>query len=324
MSVRRKPDGHLYTWQNPKGLPVVVEEGGKVEDGQVIASSVQPLGAQALRCPRLLSANHISSLLVSPERTQRFTGIKLARLRAEPQFADLIQQVAFHPDEDVYVQLEGAIYLTRVCGVSARELFGPYLENPDDQMKLEAVVALAESATAEAVEILASILDLSDAPYFLRSAAAWALGRVGTDKAIDRLVLAFSDVDLSIRQEALDTVASLGDPVLEYLIAGLFGDDADIAAGSAEAIRRWASVPPAAVQRIVEEVKADVQRVWAVWLLGHLSGREYIASAIAELQDSRPEALCHKCTVGLCGELDCQTLGDPAGSGNIFERGLKG
>jgi HEAT repeat protein len=290
ISIRRESDGHLYTWQNPRAFPVAVEEGSTVEKNQVIASSVQPLDVQALRCLRSLPSDHIPSLLASPERTQRFTGVKLARLRDEPQFADLVQRVAFHPDEDVYVQLEGAIYLTRVCGVSAQDLFGPYLENPDDQIKLETVVALAESATTEAVEILAGILDPSDTPYFLRSAAAWALGRIGTDKAIDRLVRAFSDVDQSIREEALATVASLGDPALEHLMAGLLGDDADVAAGSAEAIRRQALVPPDAVQRIIEEIKADAQRIWAVWLLGQLGGREYISAAIAELQDSRPEA----------------------------------
>jgi HEAT repeat protein len=290
ISVRRESDGHLYTWQNPRDLTVVVEEGSTVEVNQVLASSVRPLDDLALRCPRSLPPNYISLLLSSPERTQRFTGIKLARLRAEPQFTDLIREVAFHPDEDVYVQLEGAVYLSRVCGASAQELFGPHLANPDEQIKLETVVALAESATAEAVGILAGILDHDDAPYFLRSAAAWALGRIRTDEAIDRLVRAFSDIDQDIREEALEAVASLGDTALEHLIAGLVEGNADVAAGSAEAIRRQPFIPPAVVRRVVEEVKADAQRIWAVWLLGHLSAREYVATAIAELQDSMPEA----------------------------------
>jgi len=216
--------------------------------------------------------------------------VKLARLRAEQQLAPLVKKIALHPEEDIYVVLEGAIYLVKVRGESAQSLLGSYLATSDEQIRLEAVVALAESATAEAVDMLAGILDRSDAPFFLRSAAAWALGRIGTDRAIDRLVQAFSDVDHNIREEALEIVSSLGDPALDRLIAGLIDEDQDVAAGSAELLRRQVLIPPDAVQRIIGEVKADVRRVWAVWLLGHLPHeREYVASAIAELQDSNPE-----------------------------------
>jgi len=229
-------------------------------------------------------------LLKSPERTQRFTGIKLARLRSIPQFADLVLEVISHPEEDIYVKLEGAVYLSRVCGESAQDLFGPYLKASDGQIRLEAVVALAETATPEAVEILAAILDQNGAPFYLRSAAAWALGRISTDRAVERLVQAFSDIDQNIREEALEAVAELGDRALQHLIAGVLDDDDDIAAGAAEAIRRQALVPPDVVQKIIGEVREVPDRVWPVWLLGHLNGREYIAAAVAELQGSRPEA----------------------------------
>ncbi len=290
ITIRRESDGHVYTWRNLQGLPVMVEEGSTVEKNQVIASFVQPLYDDALQCPRSLSFDRMQFLLKSPERTQRFTGIKLARLRSIPQFADLVLEVISHPEEDIYVKLEGAVYLSRVCGESAQDLFGPYLKASDGQIRLEAVVALAETATPEAVEILAAILDQNGAPFYLRSAAAWALGRISTDRAVERLVQAFSDIDQNIREEALEAVAELGDRALQHLIAGVLDDDDDIAAGAAEAIRRQALVPPDVVQKIIGEVREVPDRVWPVWLLGHLNGREYIAAAVAELQGSRPEA----------------------------------
>lgn len=290
ITIQRASDGHVYTWRNSQGLPIVVEEGSTVEKNQVIASFVQPLCGNALQCPRSLPSGHIRLLLESPERTQRFTGIKIARLRSDSQFADLVRRVISHSEEDIYVKLEGAVYLSRVCGESAQELFGPYLTASDEQIKLEAVVALAETATPEAVEILAKILDQSDAPFYLRSAAAWALGRISTDRAVERLVQAFSDIDRSIREEALEAVTELGDRAFQHLITGVLAEDDDIAAGAAEAIRRQALVPPDVIRKIVEKVKQAPDRVWPVWLLGHLNGREYIAAAIAELQDSRPEA----------------------------------
>jgi hypothetical protein len=272
-------------------LPIVVEQGTTVEESQILASFVRPLSNNELRCAGSLPQDHIPGLLASPERTQRFTGVKLARLRGEPEYASLIERVTLHPEEDLYVRLEGTVYLTRVSGQSTQALIGPYLASQDEQIQLEAVVALAESATTEAVEILASILDRDNAPFFLRSAAAWALGRIGTERAIDRLVIAFSDVDRAIREEALEAIDSLGEPALNQLIPGLVGDDQSIAAGAAEAIRRQALLPPETIQEIICEVEADARQLWAVWLLGHLPLKsEYVKTAIAELQDSRPEA----------------------------------
>jgi hypothetical protein len=291
IGVRRFSDDHLYPWQNKNDLPVVVEEGDTVHDRQILASSVPPLTHAELECPGYLPINYISDLITSPERTQRFTGIKIARLRNDPQLYDLVQQAVSHPHEDLYVQLEGAIYLSRVCKESARELLGPYLTNPDEQVRLETIVALAEIATVEAVDMLTDILAANDKPYFLRSATAWALGKIGTDKAIKRLMQAFSDVDQSIREEALEAIDSLETHKLSYLLTGLTDTNLSIAAGSAEAIRRHAELPDSAIREIVEKVEADAQSIWAVWLLGQLpQGRECVRTAIASLQDSRPEA----------------------------------
>lgn len=291
ISVRRASDAHLYTWQNRKQLPVVVGEGDVVQEVQILAAPVDPLGQDELQCPRSMGSSRLPEMLSSPERTQRFTGIKLARLREEPVYAQVVDRITHHPDEDIYVRLEGTVYLTRVCGRSARRLIGPYLESMDEQTRLEAVVALAESGTAESVEMLSGVLDRQDAPLFLRSAAAWALGRIGTERAAERLIQAFADVSSAVREEALEAIGSVGEPALGQLLAALMGDEQAIAAGSAEAIRRQNLLPQEAVDDVVKAIQGDPGQHWAVWLLGSLSReKEYFRSAIAELQDSRPEA----------------------------------
>jgi hypothetical protein len=291
ISVRREADSHLYTWQNPRGLPVVVEEGERIELSQVIASPVHPVDAGTRLCTGGLNPGHIANLLTSPERTQRFTGIKLARFRSEAQFCDQVKKIALHDDEDIYVRLEGATYLVRVCGESAHELLWPYLAGHDEQMQLEAVVALSEAATDEAVELLSNILDDTSSPFFLRSAVAWALGRIGTNHATTRLIETFSDVDLAVREEALTAVTSVGEAALEHLVQGLNENDSDVVAGSAEAIRRIAVIPSEVVQQIIAGIKTTPTQVWTVWLLGNLRHqRDYIAANLADLQESRPEA----------------------------------
>src|SRR5690606_24255938 len=111
------------------------------------------------------------------------------------------------------------------CGYSAQDLFKPFLESTDEEVRLETVVALSETATDEATTILSGILnDPSNAPY-LRSAAAWALGKIGTEHASEALIAAFKDVDLAIREEALIALGSMGEGVIEKLATEIVADD---------------------------------------------------------------------------------------------------
>jgi hypothetical protein len=89
-----------------------------------------------------MSVDYINHLLESRERTQRFTGVKLARLRNEPQFHHAIRDLSVDQEEDVYIRLEGLSYLTSACRESARDLFTPYLKSVDPQTRLESVIAL--------------------------------------------------------------------------------------------------------------------------------------------------------------------------------------
>jgi hypothetical protein len=163
-----------------------VESGQPVLENQVIASKLMPIIGTAQACPDALPANHIASLLVSRERTQRFAGIKLARVRSERGFGDIAAELAADREEDVYIRLEAVSYLVAVGGRSAKAAFGEYLDSTDEQTRLEAVIAVGESATPDAVEFLSEILDDHRTPYFLRSAAAWGLSRVGGEYAVAR------------------------------------------------------------------------------------------------------------------------------------------
>ncbi|MGB7217036.1 MAG: HEAT repeat domain-containing protein [Gammaproteobacteria bacterium] len=291
VTIRRDIDGRRYTWSNRTNLPVRVRVDDHVEDGQLIAATVAPLQEDDLRCPGVLAADRIIELIASPERTQRFTGIKLARLRGEASIANAVAELVEHPDEDVYVRLEGAVYLARTVEGSTEQLFRPFLNSIDAQIQLEAVIALAETANAAATRLAAEILGDPRTPYFLRSAAAWALGQIGTDEAAGHLVNAFSDVDISVREEALVALDDIGHPALPVLLRTVIADEGDRAAGAAEALRRMAPLTPDAVAQLVQAVRRRQDSPWTVWLLGNLAGLDTaVEQAIAEIQDSRPEA----------------------------------
>jgi hypothetical protein len=276
-----------YTWRAKPGARIFVSPGETVCQDQVIAATVPLLLVGDLTCRAKLPTDHIARLLSSRERTQRFTGIKLARLRKEPQFSRLAQDLANDGEEDVYVRLEAVSYLVACCERSIG-LFESYLKSGDQQTQLEAVIALGETATPEAVVILSKLLKDSSQPFFLRSAAAWSLGQVGSDLASRQLVGAFADLDVSLRYEALDNLIAVGHPASAALVGGLEADDQRIVAGCAEALRQQPNLSKKAHQELVKIIQSDRSNQWAVWLIGHLP-REQFNTAIAELQYKKPE-----------------------------------
>ena len=86
-------------------------------------------------------------------------------------FCKLARDLASDKEEDPYVRLEAMAYRASLCGDSATKVFANSLKSADEQIQLETVIALGETATADAVECLCQILDDSQQPYFKRSAA---------------------------------------------------------------------------------------------------------------------------------------------------------
>jgi hypothetical protein len=235
VTIRRGLNGRRQTWTNNKIRMIHVATGDTVHHSQIIMSNVEPLKLDRFRCAGVLPENHVARLLASRERTQRFTGVKLARLRQEAVHQQLIGDMTNDAEEDIYIRLEGAAYIASVCAGDAASLFGPHLESADEQTQLEAVITLGEADTEEAIMLLCDILNDTAKPYFLRSAAAWSLGRTRTDTGIGSLIEAFADIDRAIREEALAGIVSIGGAAVPVLLASLSAADNDVAAGAAEA-----------------------------------------------------------------------------------------
>jgi hypothetical protein len=211
--------GRSYTWTAKAGHRIQVDPGQRVREYQVLAAAVSVLTDADKACPGDLNDSRLESLLHSRERTQRFTGVKLARLRSAQRHVTLVEDLAADEEEDIYVRLEALAYLAAVDHRPVRALFSPYLEpSRDEPTRLEAIIALADAATSDAVHLLSEVVDDALQPYFMRAAAAWSLGKVGDTESLERLVSAFGDLDPDLREEALNSIvppgqASLADSV---------------------------------------------------------------------------------------------------------------
>ncbi len=245
---------------------------------QVIACNATPLTNVQLPCAGGLSVQTVAAMLVAKQLPVRFAGVKLARLNGMQELAANIRPLANDSDEDIYVRLEGMAYLCAVQGGDVHALFAAPLAALNKPDQLEAVIAIGEVGNAAAVDILAKILGDQNKDYFLRSAAAYCLGRLGSfPVARNALIRAFEAQSYRIREDALAALADTGFPALADLLGGLARkDSADIQAGCAEVVRWLAHRSP--TDRLVESIAPGVAHAisngdrtpLAVWLGGQL------------------------------------------------------
>jgi hypothetical protein len=285
IGVERESDGNKYKWASTD-YEIRVDEGDEVELYEILASDVSPAKNEQLLCPGDISEEEISEHLNSSERTLRFTGVKIARLRSENGVGERVEEIRQDPHEDLYNKIEAAVYLSRVKDEPVREQFNEFLSDSDPQTRLESIVGLSEVGTDDAVSLLAEILNDSSNEFFLRSASAWALGQIGTDNAAETLVDAFEDI--SIREEALDALDTIGGEAEAELIEGVKRANDPVAAGSAEILRRQ-NVTEEQVVNLLEAVRENPEEHrWSLWTVAHLP-RDRTEAEIAELQEEEPE-----------------------------------
>ncbi len=262
-----------------------LDTGERFELNQVVIGQVKPLTEEALKCKGGCDEDRVEGMVRSRERTLRFTGCKLARLLECGSLAGLIREVGRDPEEDPYVRMEAKAYLCEVGSESAEKEFGPVLlHGGDDQMRLEAAVALGETRTQSAFKLLHQVLTDERQPLFLRCACAFGIGRHGTEEAAECLVRAFGDVAREIREEALVALQGFGPEAERPLLHGLSDCRGDVAAGAAEVLRRRPEVPAEEVAELALRTTAP----WPTWALAHIP-RRLVSPHIARLRQERPE-----------------------------------
>jgi HEAT repeat protein len=259
-----------------KGMRPIAAVGDIVRRNQVLACNVPPQATTGLRCSGGLTAAGIAGMLRSQHLPVRFAGVKLARVRREESLSDEIVRIAQDDDEDIYVRLEAKAYMAAVLGRPLNDLFEADLRAIDKADQLEAIIAIGEVGTESAATILADILANQTASYFLRSAAAYCLGRIDSPVARNALVQAFTAQTHRVREDALAALTDVGFGAMAELLAGVNHNDEQIQAGSAEVLR-WlalrsdrATVEALIVPPVANILADEGRSLMAVWLGGQL------------------------------------------------------
>lgn len=271
-----------------KDLRVLVAVGDRVLRNQMLACNVAPRPLGSLACRSGLTAAGIVEMLGSQHLPVRFAGVKLARVRRETTLRERIAAIGNNVDEDIYVRLEAKAYLAVVHGRPIVELFTADLAAMDKADQLEAVIAIGEVGNEAAAVVLAGILGDQTKDYFLRSAAAYCLGRIESPTARNALINAFKAQTHRVREDALAALADVGFGGLAELLAGVNNTDAEVQAGCAEVLR-WLALrsDPATVEsRLIPPITQILSRedrsLMAVWLGGQMP-EQLMQAALTEV-----------------------------------------
>jgi hypothetical protein len=273
-----------------KNMGLIIEVGNVVRRNQVLACNVLPRTIGDLQCRGGLTHEGIAKMLGSQHLPVRFAGVKLARVRREASLHEQIAAIAADADEDIYVRLEAKAYMAAVHASPLNDIFAADLSALDKADQLEAVIAIGEVGTESAATILASILANQSGSYFLRSAAAYCLGRIDSPVSRTALVKAFTAQTHRVREDALAALADVGFGATAELLAGINHTDEQIQAGCTEVLRWLAlrSDPNTIEQKIVPPI-ADIlshenRSLMAVWLGGQLP-EPLMRAALTEVLD---------------------------------------
>ncbi len=259
-----------------KEMDARVAIGDFVRQNQILACNAEPAASGRMQCTGELNSDLIRSMLGSPHLPVRFAGVKLARSTSCSELLAEITSIASDRDEDVYVRLEAKAYLAQMNAYSIAELFAPELSAMDRSDQLEAVIAIGEVGNENAAVILAGIIGDESKGYFLRSAAAYCLGRIDSSTSRRALVNAFSAQSYRVREDALTALADVGFDAMPELVSGIDNDDEQIQAGSAEVLR-WlarradtASVSSRLIPEVAQTLTRADRPLIAAWLGGQL------------------------------------------------------
>lgn len=143
-----------------------------------------------------------------------------------------------------------------------------------------------------------------------RLVAASALGRVGDERTVPRLVDSFDDLDPRVRERAVRACGRVGDPrAVESISARLSDDEPAVRRAAAEALATIGT--PAALERLIPAARArDRQtRYVAVSELGRLESAEPLDVLVDALADDSREVR-RAATLSVVELLAADTSGD--------------
>jgi HEAT repeat protein/ribosomal protein S18 acetylase RimI-like enzyme len=156
----------------------------------------------------------------------RALGFEIVRIEPHSKGPQTVATLVKDLSEKLFEQIHSSHYQDRIDAVMASSLItraGNYsiitaaLSDPHFEVRISAVEALGKLQTSQAFEMLKPMLE--DRNWLVREATVEALGEFGR-AAIDLLILALSDEEITVQELAAKNLGKLGDEIVDKIIPG--------------------------------------------------------------------------------------------------------
>lgn len=266
LQYRRRKDNRVITLnltKQGKQLQPLVQEGESIMANQILASVVPVI--KVLPSERALDVDVYRQQLLSPSLSERYTAAKALSHFVYEQVEDVLAHTARNSKDHIYVRLEAASGLARwgdERGLTfiRQCLASEYLEN-----QLEAVIVLGEVGTSIASKILIDTLHNTAYHSEVRAGAAWALGELRDEAALEALISSFDEVEKEIRIEAARALAKLANDFTHQIAASLPKTALKMRPGIAWALNQSGRFT---LTQMLDALVDDDARRWVSYILG--------------------------------------------------------
>jgi HEAT repeat protein len=216
----------------------------------------------------------------------------LGKIRSESAVMPLIS--ALHKKDEHYtVRYKAAWALGIIGNKEAVEPLISALQDESDGVRCKVAEALGIIGSEEAIEPLISALQKQDEDNSVKMTAAWALGKIHSekekDKAVDALISALQKKDeyVPVKVEAVKALGNIGSKrAVEALISAFQqNEDADVRRTVVKALENIGgkeTVVPL-ISALQQNEDADVRRT-AAKALGNIGSKEAVEALISALQ----------------------------------------
>ena len=173
--------------------------------------------------PAMMVEDALLGAIYDPHETLevRRRAVESIAYSGQAQVRDIIE-VAYYDDEEK-MRISAVFAMGRSADPLWREMVIAELDNPNPEMRYEAVIACGELEASAALSALIGLIEADPDPE-VQETAVWALGRIGGKEARRVLEACCESEDEALRQaaeEALDELDFLG----EHLDFPLFESD---------------------------------------------------------------------------------------------------
>ena len=286
LQYKRQADNRTITLSLSKrelGLTPLIREGDIVAANQVLASVVPVM--THFPCSTEATEQEYVAQLSSSSLSERYkTSKALSHFSSADSARALMHKMSDERDH-IYVRLEAASSLARrgdergICFVDDC-LSDQYLEN-----RLEAVIVLGEIGGQAAGRMLMETLRDEKQHPEIRAGAAWALGELHEQSAMEALVRSFAAMEEGIRVEAARALAKLAKEFTSEVVDEFSRPGQTERAGMAWALSKSAQF---SIEQLLQALIDDDARRWVAYIIGTQDPQNYVGQ-IELLRQDDPE-----------------------------------